>query len=123
MNIDVEYIAKLVGYIVTIVAAGAGVYKVVKNYFGKYVIGKIKSVENETGSLRRDVNALVSWTEKQQEDIHSASERDAILMEAQLASLEAIHQGKNNGNVDGAIASLRQYMTKHSSRTSSYIKK
>lgn len=108
MHVDILLLATVVGALATIAGAIGATYKVIVRRLDKHLDAKLAP--------------LTKWTQNQQRDINLSAERDAIMMEAQIVSLEAIHEGKNNGNVTGAIAKLRQYMLKHSSKPSSYVK-
>lgn len=108
MNIDVEFVAKVIGVLAVIAGAVGSTYKAIIRHLDKHLDAKLAP--------------LTKWTQNQQTDINDGAERDAIMMEAQLASMEAIHEGKNNGNVTGAISKLQQYMFKQSNKPSSYAK-
>lgn len=108
MNIDIEFVAKVIGVLAVIAGSVGATYKAIIRHLDKHLDAKLAP--------------LTKWTQNQQTDINLAAERDEIMMEAQLASMEAIHENRNNGNVTGAIDKLRHYMLKQSIKPSSYAK-
>lgn len=107
MTVNIEIIAAAVGSLTVISGAVAATYKAVMRRLDRHLDAKLAP--------------LTKWTQNQQTDINIGAERDALLIEAQLVSLEAIHEHKINGNVTGAIGKLREYMLKNSSKPSSYV--
>ncbi len=81
-------------------------------YVSKAVLVRISATEKR-------ISTLEGWTRAQQSDINDSLEEKLILLRATRACLEALRDGKANGNVTHSIEEITGYIDTKAHRAKS----
>lgn len=114
MYIDLYLVASWFLQIGIILGAIVGGFKVVD----KHLLKRISANDAAIKSMEKIINDQQSWTAKQQKDIAQSADAMRMLIEGQLACLEALREQGCNGMVLDNIDKLKSYLYSRVTTTS-----